>query len=303
MDLGRLRTLRELSIRKTMAAVSSALLLSPSAISQQIAQLEDEAGVPLVERRGRGVRLTAAGERLVAHAEKIIAVLEEAKTDLAELKRVVSGELRVAAFPSVAAALIPKAMEELQKQHPQLLLTIEELEPMDGLAALRAWQTDVALVDDLTVSPGIPEATIESVHILDDRLYVILPKSHWLASRNSTTIEDLRNERWAIDTASNAYSSVIVKACHAVGFDPVINGKCNGFEVVCSLIEAGCSVSILPGLMVRNHQERVCIKKLNPQIRRKISAAFRRGERRNPAIAALLRELERSANLLDARFK
>ena len=81
MDFARLRTLRELSLRKTMAAVAEALLISPSAVSQQIAQLEDETGVELVERRGRGVRLTPAGQRLADHAGRVIGVLEEAKTD------------------------------------------------------------------------------------------------------------------------------------------------------------------------------------------------------------------------------
>ena len=104
MDLGRLRTLRELAVRQTMAAVAQALLVSPSAVSQQIALLEEETGSQLVERRGRGVRLTAAGQKLLVHAERIITEIEAAKTELAELKKVVSGEIRLAAFPSVALA-------------------------------------------------------------------------------------------------------------------------------------------------------------------------------------------------------
>ena len=114
MDIARLRTLRELSLRHTMAAVAEALRISPSAVSQQIGLLEAEAGLPLIERRGRRVRLTQAGQRLVLHAERVIAVLEAAKTELAELKQAVTGELRVAAFSSVAAALIPQTMKALE---------------------------------------------------------------------------------------------------------------------------------------------------------------------------------------------
>src|ERR1700741_2116263 len=147
MELGRLRTLRELSIRKTMAGVAEALLISPSAVSQQLAQLEGEVGVQLVERRGRGVRLTPAGVQLAAHAEQVIRILEGAKAEIAELKRVVAGELRVAAFPSVAAALIPQTISTLETDHPQLSILFEELEPAEGLAALRAWQTDAAIID------------------------------------------------------------------------------------------------------------------------------------------------------------
>jgi len=295
MDLGRLRTLRELALRQTMAAVAEALRVSPSAVSQQIAQLEVEAGMQLVERRGRRVRLTQAGQRLVAHAERIIAALEDAKTDLAELKQTVAGELRVAAFSSVAAALIPQAMKALERRHAQLAIVLEEMEPVDSLAALRAWQADVALIDDLTVPGNAPEPNIERVPILEDLLYAVLPNSHPLAARARIAIADLRAERWAMDTAFNTYSDVIIKACQAAGFDPIVNGKCGGFEVVQPMIEQGCSVAILPGLRVGQRVGKFCVRKLTPEIRRKIFVAFRRGERRHPAVAAFLDQLLRSA--------
>ena len=294
MDIARLRTLRELSLRQTMAAVAEALRISPSAVSQQIALLESEAGLPLIERRGRRVRLTQAGQRLVAHAERVIAVLEDAKTELAELKQAVTGELRVAAFSSVAAALIPQTMKALERRHPQLTLVLEEMEPMDSLAALRAWQADVALVDDLTV-PATAEPNIERIPILDDLLYAVLPNGHPLAARAKVAIAELREERWAMDTAFNTYSDVIIRACQAAGFDPAVNGKCGGFEVVQPLIEQGCSVAILPGLRVGRRSGKFCVRKLTPEIRRRIFVAFRRGERRHPAIAAFLDQLQKCA--------
>lgn len=295
MDIARLRTLRELSLRQTMAAVAEALRISPSAVSQQIALLETEAGLPLIERRGRRVRLTQAGQRLVAHAERAIAVLEDAKTELAELKQAVTGELRVAAFSSVAAALIPQTMQALERRHPQLSLVLEEMEPVDSLAALRAWQADVALVDDLTVPASAAQPNIERIPVLDDLLYAVLPNAHPLAARAKIAIADLRNERWAMDTAFNTYSDVIIKACQAAGFDPAVNGKCSGFEVVEPLIEQGCSVAILPGLRVGRRSGKFCVRKLTPEIRRKIFVAFRRGERRHPAIAAFLDQLQKCA--------
>jgi DNA-binding transcriptional LysR family regulator len=294
MDIARLRTLRELALRQTMAAVAEALRISPSAVSQQIALLESEAGLPLIERRGRRVRLTQAGQRLVAHAERAIAVLEDAKTELAALKQAVTGELRVAAFSSVAAALIPQTMKALER-YPQLTIVLEEMEPVDSLAALRAWQADVALVDDLTVPANATEPNVERVPILDDLLYAVLPNAHPLAARPKVAIGDLRGERWAMDTAFNTYSDVIIRACRAAGFAPVVNGKCGGFEVVQPLIEQGCSVAILPGLRVGRRSGKFCVRKLTPEIRRKIFVAFRRGERRHPAIAAFLDQLQKSA--------
>lgn len=300
MDVSRLRTLRELSLRKTMAAVAEALLLSPSAISQQLSQLEGEAGVQLIDRRGRGVTLTPAGERLAEHAERIMRVLEEAKTDMAELKRVVAGEIRVAAFPSIAGVLIPGTMRALQDTHPRLRVTFEELEPTDGLAALRAWQADVALVDDLTLSTTTLENSVDMIHLTDDLLYVLLPPTHPLADRDDVSVEMLREDRWAFDTASSAYAEMITRTCTTAGFEPIVNAKCNSFQVVVELVRVGCSISILPGYRIRGGHRGVRVLKVVPEIRRKIFAAVRRGERRNPAIAAFLGQIEGDARALGA---
>lgn len=274
-----------------MASVADALFVSPSAVSQQISQLEAEAGVELVERRGRGVSLTPAGERLAEHAGRVIGILEEAKTDLAELKRTIAGELRVSAFPSVAASLIPRTIMSVAAKYPALQSTFTELEPFEGLAALRAWQTDVAIVDDLTTTTAAPGLGIELVHLLDDTLYVLMARSHPLVERPFVGLADLRDENWALDTTANDYSGVIVRACREAGFEPTINGRCHGFEVVRAMIAAGCSISIQPGLRWRRSTDDLAIKELRPAMVRRISAAFRRGEGRNPAIKAFVAEL------------
>ncbi|MFE1599266.1 LysR family transcriptional regulator [Methylobacterium sp. ID0610] len=298
MDFARLRTLRELSLRKTMASVADALLISPSAVSQQIALLEAEVGIELVERRGRGVSLTPAGERLVEHASRIIAIVEEAKTDLAELKRIVAGELRVAAFPSAAASLIPPTIVSMAAAYPALRTTFVELEPAEGLAALRAWQTDLAIVDDLTTETMPPGPSVEMVHLLDDTLYVLMPPSHPLAERPFVTLPELSDQRFALDTSIDDYSGVIVRACRQAGFEPIINGKCHGFEVVRALIVAGCSISIQPGLHLRNGADGLVFKAIRPTIRRSISVAYRAGEGRNPAIRAFVSDLTARAGAI-----
>ena len=133
-----------------MAAAADALYLSPSAVSQQITQLELEAGVTLTERRGRGVRLTPAGEALVGYAERVMVVLDEAKSEMAQLRREIAGELRVAAFPSIASVVLPQTVTALRRVFPRLNIILNEMEPTDGLAALRSWRVDVAIIDDLS---------------------------------------------------------------------------------------------------------------------------------------------------------
>jgi DNA-binding transcriptional LysR family regulator len=295
MDLVRRRTLRELAMRTTMAAVADALRISPSAVSQQIAQLEDELQVELVERRGRGVLLTPAGKRLVAHVEKLTATLEEAKSDIAEMRSVVAGELRVAAFPSVASVLIPRAIHALERRHPHLTVVFDELEPIDGLAALRSWQVDIALIDDLTLEGVLPEAGIATHNIGIDELLVMLPRGHMFASRKSLALAELREESWALDTRGT-YQETIIRACAKAGFRPRINGNCSGFPAIAAMVGAGCSVSVMPGLRVRSNRGNFRVVRLDPPITRTILVAHHRGAQRNPAIAAFLDEIKQTAS-------
>lgn len=297
MDISRLRALRELSIRRTMAAAAEALYVTPSAVSQSIAQLETELGVDLVERRGRGVELTQAGRQLVQRAERILSEVESARAEIAEIKKTVSGELRIAAFPSIAAALVASSMHDLIRLHPRLTARFEEMEPAESLAALRSWQVDVAIVDDLNIAPGSLDQNIETTPLLEDVFNVMVSQSHPLAGKAAANLTELREERWALDTASPTYSRMITEACQAAGFNPNIVARCKGFEVTIALIREGYAISILPGLRASYDLEDVWVCKLVPEIRRKISLAFRKGETRSPALKALIDLIqERAAN-------
>lgn len=299
MDLGRLRTLRELSIRKTMAAVSEALYVSPSAISQQLTLLEQEVGASLIERRGRGVALTAAGQVLVEHAERVFAELEIAKADIQRLENLVAGDIRVAAFPSVAAALMPSAIRNLKRQHPLLNIGFDEMEPEESLAALRTWQTDVAIIDDLNVVAGALDPGIETATLIEDVFLVMMGKEHPLAAKGDLMLDDLRDESWVIDTASSNYTNMITQACQGSGFDPRIVARCKGFEVSVALIREHCGISILPGLRASRDLTDVEVRPLRPEIRRKISLAFRRGQGHSPLIRAVVAAChQRAAELM-----
>ncbi len=288
MDIGRLRALRELSIRKTMAAVAEALYVSPSAVSQQIALLEEEVGIRLVERRGRGVVMTLAGHQLVQRAERILIEIESAKADIAELKSVVSGDLRVAAFPSVAAAVIPKVVYDLAERHPHLTVQFDEMEPAESIAALRSWQTDVAIIDDLNMPTGALGPNIETIFLMEDVFNVMVSKEHRLSEQANVGLRELRDERWAIDTASDTYTKMLVEACQEEGFKPNIVARCKGFEVTIALIRQNCGISILPGLRASYDLEDVWVCRVVPEIRRKIFIAFRREEKRSPALQVFL---------------
>ncbi|MBF8668266.1 LysR family transcriptional regulator [Pseudomonas putida] len=292
MDIGRLRALRELSVRKTMAAVAEALHLSPAAISQQISLLEQEVGIDLVKRRGRGVELTIAGRLLVERANKVFTELESARADMAELKKVVAGEIRVAAFPSVAAALLPKTIRTLRDSHPQLSVQFEEMEPEEAMNALRSWQTDIALIDDLNVPMGIVDPGVEVTPLIEDVFNVMMSRDHRLAHKDEVTWDDLSNEFWAIDTASVTYTRMLTEACRKAGYTPNIIARCKGLEVTSALIREGCAIAMFPGLRTRFELNDARVCRLVPEIRRRISIAFRAGEKKSPALQTFLHALQ-----------
>ena len=298
MDIGRLRALVELARCGTMAAAAEALFLTPSAVSQQIAQLEEEAGVKLTERVGRGVRLTPAGQALVGYAERVMVVLDEARSELAVLRREIAGELRVAAFPSIASAVLPDTVKALQRVFPRLEIILEESEPIDGLAALRSWRADAALIDDLSIVVGEKQESIGVVPLADDVLYVAVSADHAFANRASLSVADLRHETWAIDSTSSVFGDFIANLCRRAGYEPRINAKCRGFEMVGAMVASGCSVSIVPGLRLVRPPAGVAWIKLKPEVRRKIYVAYRRGERNNPAIRVFVEEIVRTASHL-----
>jgi DNA-binding transcriptional LysR family regulator len=291
MDFGRLRTLRELSLRHTMAAVADAMRVSSSAVSQQIAQLEAQLEIELVERRGRGVRLTPAGQRLVSYADRLTGLIEEAKSDIAAMRSVVSGEIRLAAFPSIAATVIPRTVRALRQEFPQLLVVLEELESTEGLAALRSWQVDVALVDDLSLGGLAQDAGIEIQRVMDDELLAMLPRTHTLAKRKSIALEELKDDRWALDV-SGTFGQRIIDLCDGQGFRPLINANCSGFPAIAAMVSAGCSVSIMPALRVRNSRGSFHVARLRPSLSRTIMTAYRREAQHKPAIAALLSQIQ-----------
>jgi DNA-binding transcriptional LysR family regulator len=295
MDISRLSALRELALRKTMAAVAEALHLSPSAVSQQISILEQEVGIDLVERRGRGVELTIAGRMLVERANRIFTELESARADIAELKKVVAGDIRVAAFPSVAAALIPGTIRALRVAHPQLMVLFEEMEPEEGMNALRSWQTDVALIDDLNVPPGLLDPTIELSPLIEDVFNVMMCPNHRLAQQSEVTWADLKGEYWAVDTASVTYTRMLTDACQNSGYVPNIIARCKGLEVTSAMILEGCAISIFPGLRARFELKDARMCRLVPEIRRKISVAYRKGERKSPALQAFVQCIQSQA--------
>src|SRR3954452_20755115 len=200
LDVRRLRVLREVAAQGSFSAAADALSYTQSAVSQQIAALEREAGTRLVERSARGVRLTDAGQALVTHADAILARLADAEQELQAIAGLRGGRLRLSAFPTACATLMPLAIARFRECHPGVELTLQPAEPPDGLRLLRAGDADIAL----TIEPVFEtrrDDDVDRIAPLDDPMYVMLPREHRLAGRARLRLADLADESWMIGTA------------------------------------------------------------------------------------------------------
>src|SRR5919107_2257440 len=195
LDVRRMRVLREVAQRGSFSAAADALSFTQSAVSQQIAALEREAGTVLVQRSARGVRLTEAGEALVRHTEAILARLAEAEAELEAIAGLKGGRLRMASFESAGATLMPLAIAAFRVRHPAVELSMTLLEPEDSIPQLRAGELDLAITFRDAHGPGLDEGLAHQ-HLIDDPMYLVLPRSHPLATKRNLRLADLAGEAW-----------------------------------------------------------------------------------------------------------
>ena len=293
LGVWRLQLLREVARRGTITAAAAALSITPSAVSQQLKVLEAEAGVPLIERHGRRVRLTEAGETLVRHADAISDALEAAESDLAASREGNAGTLRVAAFPTAARAILPSAIASLGGRHPGLRVLLRDLETAESLAALAMDEVDLAVVDEYDESARVREQGLDVVPLLRDPIHVALPIDD--GAPGSTRLPDLRDEPWIMDTETSAIYGAVLRACRRSGFEPNVRSHCRDYSVIIALVEAGLGAAFLPGLALRDRPIRATVVPLDPPLERAVMIAVKPARRRHPAVAAMVDALRRAA--------
>jgi DNA-binding transcriptional LysR family regulator len=292
LDLRRLRLLRELHERGTIAAVADALQFTPSAVSQQLAVLEREAGVPLLERAGRGVRLTDAGVVLVEHAGALLDRAAEAEADLEAASGVVAGRARIAGFQSVALRVALPAMRALAREAPRLRCELIEGEPEEALPALPLGDLDLVLGDEWEHHPVRIADGVERHDLLDDPVHLVLPARHPLARRHrdAVPLAELAAESWTAGPAAMAWDETTHRTCRELGgFDPDVRHRTNDPTVAVGLAAAGLSVAMLPALALPQRPRGVALRAIaDRSVSRKVFAATRAADAARPSIRALL---------------
>jgi DNA-binding transcriptional LysR family regulator len=291
IDVRRLRLLLELSRRGTITAVADALAYTPSAVSQQLAALEREAGVPLLERVGRRVALTPTGTVLARYAESVLAVLEEASAALAAARASLTGPLRIGAFPTAARTILPPALVALGRDHPGLELMVTELDPVAVPDALRAGALDVALTFVYDYVPTEPDSALDAEPLLEETVYLATPSGQGAAAE--TGVQDWRDAPWIAGSPDTMCHTMMVRACQASGFTPRVRHYADDFATVLALVAAGQGVSLVPELGIAGTPPNVA---LHPQAsRRRVRIAYRKGTRNHPAVSAFAAAIRQAA--------
>ncbi|UQA96933.1 LysR family transcriptional regulator [Streptomyces halobius] len=298
LDVRRLRLLRELSLRGTIAAVAQALAFTPSAVSQQLSTLEREAGVPLLERTGRRVVLTPAGQNLVHHAEAILERLEQATADLADARHGLSGPLRIGAFPTAGRAIVPTALTALAREHPRLEPRGLEIDPAGVANALRAGDLDVALIHeyDFVPSPVEPGLTIEP--LFTEPMYLASTTPLQAGAADGSVIARSKDQPWITASPGTLCHTMTVRACQAAGFTPRVRHQADEFATVLALVAADQGVALVPQLGVVGPRPEVTLTPL--PLHRRTEIAFRSGADRHPAVAAATAALRTASGSVQA---
>jgi DNA-binding transcriptional LysR family regulator len=289
-----MRVLREVAVRGSFSAAAEALSFTQSAVSQQIAALEREAGTTLVQRSARGVRLTEAGEAVVRHAEAIMARLAEVEAELEAIAGLRGGRLRMASFESAGSTLMPLAIAGFRAKHPAVELSLSLAEPEDCVPQLRSGELDLAIVFESAVVDQVDG--IERVHLLEDPMYLALPSDHPLAHRRRLRLEDLAGEAWIAGAADCECNRLISRACAMAGYQPRIAFQTDDYTAMQGFVAAGVGVSLIAELGLRTIRDDIVVRDLGRDTPvRQIYAATLADGYRAPATQAMVEILREVA--------
>ncbi len=278
----------EVAKQGSISAAAQELSYTQSAVSQQIAALEAETGVTLIERLPRGVRLTTAGSTLLTHAEGILGRLAAAEADMEAIAGLRGGQLRMASFPTAGATLMPYAIALFRAQHPEVELSLAEGEPEEIAPRLFAGEFDLALLFEFEgTSDSLTEDLVRQP-LFEDPMFLALPADHALARRRTLRLADLRTEAWVQTSSSSPCARHVVRSCHAAGFEPIVSFESDDYQTVQGLVAAGVGVALIPKLALAAGREDIAIRALSPSSPvRNVIAATPEDSRLTPAAAAM----------------
>ena len=286
LDVGRLRLLREIGVRGSIAGAARALGLTPSAVSQQLAVLERDCGASLVDRSPRGVVLTGAGRQLAARADQVLDILAAARADLDRATGTLGGPVRVGAVASAALTFVSDAATALAQAHAGIELAVTVAEPSAALDLLLAGDAELAVVDEYDYVPlALPDNVVAS-DLHSEPLVVVTPTG-WDGPRKPR-LSELADVDWVMPPEDAACGQAVRSACRAAGFEPRVRWVSDDMLVLARAVGAGHGLTVLPRLSVAEDAAAIEIRPVRePVLTRQLRVVSRASTLGRPAVAAV----------------
>ena len=294
LDVGRLQLLREVALRGTIAGAARSLGLTASAVSQQLAVLEREAGTPLLDRSPRGVALTGAGLALSSRAAAIDDLLSEARADLERLHGEIAGEVQLATVASAAATIVSRAALALRLAHPALELDVRTAEPADSVERLIAGDVDLALIDEYDRQPVTMPDYLVTTALRTEALVVVAPPGLLRPGRR-VPLTGLAEFDWVMPPQDAACGAAVRAACRTAGFVPRVRWETDDMLLLSRAVAAGHGVAVLPRLAVDATQAVDLRELAEPALTRRLLTVARSAGARRPVVATVVSALSAAA--------
>lgn len=294
LDVRRLRLLRELKVRGTISAVAAALSYTPSSVSQQLALLETEAGVPLLVKSGRRVQLTPQAELLVEHTGVLLERLELMESELDQSLTEVTGTVRLAVFQSAALGIIPQALTIFAAEYPQLRVEVTQREPENALFETWSREFDLVIAEQYPGHAAPHRADLDRTALCRDRLRLGVPSNFAGAG-----IEDARHSAWVMEPRGTASRHWAEQLCRQAGFEPDVRFETADLQAHIRLVESGHAVAVLPDLVWAGREPGIRLLELAGSPTRTVFTAAREASASRPAVKVCREVLARAVGFLD----
>jgi molybdate transport repressor ModE-like protein len=294
----RLRVLTAIDHAHSIAGAAREFGMSPSAVSHQLAQLEKEVGVDLVERGAQSLRLTTAGRRLSLRGQEVLALLDAAEKDLLAQARADSGHLRIGFFASAGVRLLPQALSRFSGRYPAVEVDLVEGEPHQLGGSVQRGGIDVLIAFEYPLDPWTPPEGVTVRELLHEPLHLVLPAGHPAGRRSHVRLQELAGEQWITSSGTGSpVLSVLERLCALEGFTPHVRCRSDQYEVILGLVRAGMGIALVPSLGINDTSGLQTVRLSGPRLHRRITAAYRPGNP-NPQLNTFIAYLGSAASNL-----
>jgi molybdate transport repressor ModE-like protein len=302
LSLERLRVLQAVARHGSVTAAAAELRVTTSAVSQQLTKLERESGTTLVERSGRGIRLTDAAQLLAGHASAILSMAEQAQADVDARAGAVAGRLVLASLPTATRGLAAPALRQLAAAYPALHVELTEADPSESVPALVQGAADLVIAHDWSNAPLAAPDGVAKALLLEDPADIAVPAAHPLARQaagapggGAVQLAQLGAGPWICGTPGTSCHDWLTFTLRSARLEPRFAHRANEHATQLSLVAAGLGIAVMPRLGRGPVPEGVHMIAVRPALRRNIYALWRTTAARRPAIGAAVSALREAA--------